>query len=206
MNAKELAEASGLHFNTIYNMIKSGELKCKKVGKRYVIDNIQAERLIRAKEIGTNKSNAKYSSEYVLNILYEQLHENDVNLLNAISKIANDYEVVLLKIKELDLSLDDKRVISIIGKLFKTESFLSMNDYISQRERVKKVINGVESIERTYSDYEEKESSKKIKERYEKMSDNKGKKVVYEHTYIQGWHLGSEFLEDILKELEDISK
>ena len=57
MNAKELAEATGLHENTIRNMLKRGELKAKKCGKYFIIDERQAKDLIFSKKIETENQN-----------------------------------------------------------------------------------------------------------------------------------------------------
>lgn len=69
MNAKELADATGLHENTIRNMIKRGELKAKKCGKYFIIDEEQAKALIFSRR-AINDNQDKIASTYeLLNIM-----------------------------------------------------------------------------------------------------------------------------------------
>lgn len=49
MNAKELATLLGVHPNTIYNMIRSGEIKAEKNGRSFYIPNEEIERLTQKK-------------------------------------------------------------------------------------------------------------------------------------------------------------
>lgn len=205
MNAKELAKASGLHFNTIYKMIKDGELKYRKVGNRYYVDDIQAERLIRAKNIGVDRTNVKNTSQYILNILNDNMHMEDLKLLTAIVEVAQYYKEVVLKIKELDLSVDDERVLPIIHRILETDAAEEIVYYIEQRERTSKVIHEINSIENRYSDCEE-ENTKTIKKRFENMSNNKGDKKPYNKHYPLTCGFYTECIEDILEDLENIAK
>lgn len=43
--AKEVANELGLHINTIYNYIKSGELKSVKIGRKWYITAKELERV-----------------------------------------------------------------------------------------------------------------------------------------------------------------
>lgn len=203
MNAKELAKASGLHFNTVYKMIRSGELKCKKVGSRYYVDDIQAERLIRAKEIGTNKENVKETVDYVIGILEDNLHKNDILLLNSICKVSEEYKQVLEKIKDIGLSLDDREVIKILRKMLDTRASKEIKTFILEREEISKVVHEVEYIGKRYKDYE-KESVSDLKKRFEHMNNNNniGKERVTDENHMLYCYLESEQIEDILEDLE----
>lgn len=205
MNAKELAKASGLHFNTIYKMIKDGELKYRKVGNRYYVDDIQAERLIRAKEIGVDRVNTKETAKYILNILNNNMHMEDLKLLTSIVEVAQYYKEVVLKIKELNLSVDDERVIPIIHRVLETSPAEEIVTYIKKREETSKVIREINLIEQRYSDYEE-ENAKTIKQRFEDMSNNQGDKKPYNKYYPPTCSFFNESIEDILEDLENISK
>ena len=63
MNAKELAEKLGVHYNTIYKKIKAGDLNAKKIGKSYEVDDIDAYNLIQEKIIKENQ--IKFFNDYI---------------------------------------------------------------------------------------------------------------------------------------------
>lgn len=48
MNARELAALLQVHPNTIYNMIKSGEIIAQKSGRSFIIENDEVERILQA--------------------------------------------------------------------------------------------------------------------------------------------------------------
>lgn len=45
MNAKSLALILGVHYNTIYKMIRSGEIKAVRKGRELIVENNEVERL-----------------------------------------------------------------------------------------------------------------------------------------------------------------
>ena len=45
MNAKSLALVLGVHYNTIYTMIRSGEIKAIRKGRELIVDDDEVERL-----------------------------------------------------------------------------------------------------------------------------------------------------------------
>ncbi|SEG88983.1 DNA binding domain-containing protein, excisionase family [Bacillus sp. ok061] len=60
MNAKEVAKMLGAHPNTIYKMIKNGEIKAVKQGKSFDIPSIEVNKLMVSKHsVDTNKETEK---------------------------------------------------------------------------------------------------------------------------------------------------
>ena len=50
---KEVADKLGMHYNTIYNYVRAGELKAVKFKKVYRIEEEELEKFIRSKKFKT---------------------------------------------------------------------------------------------------------------------------------------------------------
>jgi len=55
LSLKEVAERLGMHYNTIYNYVKSGELKAIKFKKVYRIEEEELQRFIKNKRFKSNR-------------------------------------------------------------------------------------------------------------------------------------------------------
>jgi len=53
LSLEEVAKKLGLHYNTIYNYVRSGELKAIKFKKVYRIEEQELEKFIKSKEFKT---------------------------------------------------------------------------------------------------------------------------------------------------------
>ena len=53
LSLKEVAEKLGMHYNTIYNYVRAGELKAVKFKKVYRIEDQELEKFIRSKKFKT---------------------------------------------------------------------------------------------------------------------------------------------------------
>lgn len=117
MNAVELANLLGVHYNTIYNMIKKGELKAEKVGRKYEVDEVQAQRLIKAKDSYNLKLNRDAIINPTVETLESEKYKVSIELLENIKVIAEKYEIVLRAKDRKNLKLEDDAVKSRIEKI-----------------------------------------------------------------------------------------
>lgn len=53
LSLKEVAERLGMHYNTIYNYVRSGELKAIKFKKVYRVEEQELEKFIKSKKFKT---------------------------------------------------------------------------------------------------------------------------------------------------------
>lgn len=53
LSLKEVADRLGMHYNTIYNYVRSGELKAIKFKKVYRVEEQELEKFIRSKKFKT---------------------------------------------------------------------------------------------------------------------------------------------------------
>lgn len=92
INAKEFANITGMHFNTVYKMIRRGDIKAIKDGKSYVIPYAEAERFslemsnTLIKEVKYKLDVYKELEKEVAKILYEA-SDDLVNILISTNKI-----------------------------------------------------------------------------------------------------------------------
>ncbi len=118
MNAKELAEKSGMHENTIRNMIKRGELRAVKSGKSYEIEEGQAQKLI------------------VSNMVKTKVGENIGSLDSQILSKKTEMSNLLLNIKsEIE---KDTEPLSFNSELF--VKYISLEEEVINLEKTRRYI------------------------------------------------------------------
>ena len=61
LSLKEVAEKLGMHYNTIYNYVRSGELKAVKFKKVYRIEEEELEKFIKSKKFESETDKARGS-------------------------------------------------------------------------------------------------------------------------------------------------
>lgn len=96
MNAKELSELSGLHENTIRNMIKRGDLKAEKKGRFYEIDPLEAEGIILGRKYLSKKQDAISDTHYIVQQLELEKKEIFKTVISMFAR--NDFSYKLLEI------------------------------------------------------------------------------------------------------------
>jgi excisionase family DNA binding protein len=170
MNAKELAKASGLHYNTIYNMIKNGELKVEKIGKRYKIDDAQAQRLIQAKELCRVENNSYNSSDVIIKVLDEEMHQAHIKYLQAIQETAKLYNALIENVEKKNKSLDDPDVKEKLEMILQTNEAGRVYIFGKKIEELNDLVYKLEEIKYDYEDIEN--APREIKKRYEQISNN----------------------------------
>lgn len=101
ISVQEMTKATGLHFNTIYRMIKSGELEATKQGKSYMI---KASEIEKCKIIMTNEllKNSRNKLE-----IYKELEESAITLLcTSIEEVFKDAKDILSYKKKNTRNID----------------------------------------------------------------------------------------------------
>src|SRR5699024_859123 len=69
MNAREVAKLLGLHPNTVYNMIRDGEITANKVGRSYDIPDSEVKQLQHAKGMESlAKAQEQASMQLIVNL------------------------------------------------------------------------------------------------------------------------------------------
>lgn len=53
LSLKDVADKLGLHYNTIYNYVRSGELKAIKFKKVYRVEEVELDKFIEDKKVKT---------------------------------------------------------------------------------------------------------------------------------------------------------
>ena len=101
MNAKELANKLGVHYNTIYKKIKEGDLKANKVGKSYEVDDIDAYDLIQAKMFSLSTKEIEFGMDVILNFLKEERRSNFRFFLQDTESIVEKYNKSVDEVDEL---------------------------------------------------------------------------------------------------------
>ena len=86
MNAKELAEKSGMHENTIRNMIKRGELRAEKSGKSYEIEEKQAQELIVSNMVKAKVGENIGNLDSQIFLKKKEMNDLLINIKNEIEK------------------------------------------------------------------------------------------------------------------------
>lgn len=166
MNAKELAKAVGVHHNTIYNMIKKGELKAEKKNKTYEVDEDQAQKLITSKRLLKAEENASTGVDEVITLIKENQRQTFLKIIEycmsfsaAINSIVNNGKDIndISTQKEL-LKIADDPIFEYLSYLIK--SFEENKDMIWNMENIKDKY----SIENYHSN-----NTKRMKEKYEEL-------------------------------------
>lgn len=134
MNAKELAQKTGLHYNTVYKMIKEGFIKAERVGKSYIVDDEEAARFIKIR-IPYVEEQIEISSANTIN---DKLKQDQVELILKIALLSKnftdefyenikEYEKDLEKIEvEKVLSITEKPIFIELIKKFKKYDEISL--------------------------------------------------------------------------------
>ncbi len=101
MNAKELANKLGVHYNTIYKKIKDGDLKANKVGKSYEVDDRDAYNLIQAKMFSLSTKEIEFGIDVILDFLNEEKRCNFRFFLQDTESIVEKYNKSVDEVDDL---------------------------------------------------------------------------------------------------------
>lgn len=173
MNAKELAEKMGVHYNTIRKKIDKGELKATKKGRSYEIDDEQAFKLIREKKYKLSSNEILFSMDIILNFLREEERECFRFFVQGMDKIAEKYNDAVDQVDELDLNsfwLKDN-VIDVLDKGM--EEFIVGTKHSGSPkenyEKMKKIKGAIEILEEFKDDIVFRFTMKKQFKEYEEI-------------------------------------
>lgn len=170
MNAKELAEKLGVHYNTIYKKIKAGDLNAKKMGKSYEVDDIDAYNLIQEKIFSLSTKEIEFGIDVILNFLNEEKRSNFRFFLQGIEKILDKYNKSVDEVDELSMNsfwlqpnviecledgivefkkLEGKRIskYNFGDSTLKIENY-SIKEYIENMEKIENTISVIEKFKK----------------------------------------------------------
>ncbi|RDY22431.1 DNA-binding protein [Romboutsia maritimum] len=90
VNAREFAKATGMHFNTVYKMIKRGEIEAIKEGKSYIIPSNEVEKYTK-----TISNELLKNAESKLNAYIELQQKAEEFLKDDIGHLITDFKDVI---------------------------------------------------------------------------------------------------------------
>lgn len=92
MNAKELANKLGVHYNTVYKKIKNGEIEAKKIGKTYEVDNYIAQKMIVDKISENMHKQMNRQIGFIIGFLNEKKIEEFEMLMQSMDSFSNNFK------------------------------------------------------------------------------------------------------------------
>lgn len=123
MNAKELAGKLGVHYNTIYKKIKSGEISAKKIGKSYEVEDYIAQKLILDKMQDRIYENMDRYVKLIIGFLNEKKIKEFEMLIESMDSFSNDFKEDS-KHFENEITIDEEKMALKIN--------VSKRNYINQ--------------------------------------------------------------------------
>lgn len=166
MNAKELAKAVGVHHNTIYNMIKKGELKAEKKNKTYEVDENQAQKLIESKRLLKAEENASTGVDEVMTLMKENQRQTFLKIIKHCISINDVINSTVNSCKGINDTSTQKELLKIADDpvfnnlVYFIESFEKNREMICELEYMKDKY----SIENYHSN-----NTRRMKEKYEEL-------------------------------------
>ena len=182
MNAKELAKAVGVHHNTIYNMIKKGELKAEKKNKTYEVDEKQAQKLIASKRLLKAEENASTGVDEVITLMKENQRQTFLKIIKSINDFNDTFNKIVNNSKDGDMPMLDELLkmaddISFENLIYFTRNFDENREMIWNLENIKDKY----SIENYHSN-----NTKRMKEKYQELESNTIKYSIEDAHVITG--------------------
>lgn len=168
MNAKELSKVVGVHHNTIYNMIRTGELKAYKKNKSYEVDEYQAQKLIQSKQLLNAEENASTGADEVITLVKENQRQTLLKIIKCMNELNVTVNEIVDKSKGNVLPMQDNLFKIADNDTFKfliylIDTFSKNSDMIEDLENLK----GKYSTENYHSNH-----VKRMKLKYEELESN----------------------------------
>lgn len=141
INAKEFAKATGMHFNTVYKMIKKGEIEAIKDGKSYVIPYYEVEKY---RKIISNEQikESKITLDICRNLKEKSKRELD--------EVKEDIEGIRKELKKMQKTLNEGVLNNCVYEQLRTikeytdsmgikvEKYKSMSAMVKEQEQLYK--------------------------------------------------------------------
>ena len=179
MNAKEVAKLLGVHPNTVYNMIRSGEIKAEKKGRSFEIPESEVKQLKHSKGIeNLAKAQERATMQLIVNINSEieaelsqlEMYAGMVKKeMQSIGILQNDYS---------NESFEKRR------KLYEEDEHSTLSQIVTISKNISRLEYLKKELEQIAKDNENKNTFEKANEywrdfisnsrRFERGSDNRG--------------------------------
>lgn len=146
MNAIELANQTGLHKNTIYKMIQSGEIKAEKKGKSFQVNERQAKEAIYAKYSYLKNKEVFNATQSLIDGIKQEQIELFKTIMTLAEDVLIDYDNEVERANEKYTKEEDRKkyiekiILHIIDDSSFPDLFNAFGEFMSNDEYIKKLI------------------------------------------------------------------